>query len=290
MLKQIINGWSWIMPVLVSVLASVFAGDASKKSFWSWRRWWKQRSFLHAQKSREDIFRNLEYNFSEWASNLDKTHKMLDIGTSQTVFGGYLAEKSGCSLFAMDYDALCEEFQESLYRKLGLKNAKFIVGDATHMDFPSNSFDRILAVSAIEHFEGNGDALFMSEAYRVLKAKGLLIVTVPYSHEYRENHEVTHYHGFERRYNLAALKKRLLRQTGMKLKHLFFINQRINNCAGRRVAKKYESLDCFFGEWYEKDYYLSFDKFAILLTKALLYAADKPDDTTCGAMFALEKE
>ncbi len=51
-------------------------------------------------------------------------------------------------------------------------------GNVLHMDFPDRSFDAILSLGVVEHFEEGPQAAF-AEIRRVLKPGGLLLVTVP---------------------------------------------------------------------------------------------------------------
>jgi glycosyltransferase involved in cell wall biosynthesis/SAM-dependent methyltransferase len=51
------------------------------------------------------------------------------------------------------------------------------VDDATALSFPSDSFERCACISVIEHIPGNGDAVAMSEIWRVLKPGGVLHLT-----------------------------------------------------------------------------------------------------------------
>jgi len=58
-------------------------------------------------------------------------------------------------------------------------NARFRVADALNLPFPNNYFDKVYSVAVLHHIPSKELRLrFMSEAKRVLKKEGLLILTV----------------------------------------------------------------------------------------------------------------
>jgi len=60
-----------------------------------------------------------------------------------------------------------------------LKSAKFLVADALNLPFEDNFFDSAFSVAVLHHIPSEGMRLkFLSEAGRVLRPKGLLILTV----------------------------------------------------------------------------------------------------------------
>ena len=69
-------------------------------------------------------------------------------------------------------------------------NFRFCLGDITHTTFPDSYFDRIIAVSTIEHIglrgrytskgDSIGDRRAMLEIARILKKNGSVLVTVPF--------------------------------------------------------------------------------------------------------------
>ena len=69
-------------------------------------------------------------------------------------------------------------------------NFTFVKQDVCNMDFPNNFFDRIIAVSTIEHIglgaygylkHNDGDKKAVKELSRVLKRGGKMLITVPFS-------------------------------------------------------------------------------------------------------------
>ena len=62
-------------------------------------------------------------------------------------------------------------------KNLGKKRIRLVYEDATNMPFPKNNFDKAIMTEVLEHIEDDKKAL--REVYRILKPKGILIITVP---------------------------------------------------------------------------------------------------------------
>ncbi len=100
--------------------------------------------------------------------------KILDIGCG----GGSLIKKvsviaqSGTQFFGLDIsEKLCQIARE------GNPNAQITKGDAENLPYVDNTFDIVLMTEALEHMLDYKKAVL--EARRVLKPKGIFIVTVP---------------------------------------------------------------------------------------------------------------
>ena len=85
-------------------------------------------------------------------------------------------------------------------------------GDAEHLAFPANSFDVVLASEVLEHLWN--PHVFFEEAYRVLRAKGHLIIETPEGIESLRYDDHKHYFTVERlnqmlgtRFNLCEVKR-----------------------------------------------------------------------------------
>lgn len=89
-------------------------------------------------------------------------------------------------------------------------NFRTEIQDATKLSYPNDYFTKIIATSSIEHVPSDGDIIAINECQRVLKQGGKLLITVPFGQKFEENEKVWYYNGFERIYNIDALKKRLL--------------------------------------------------------------------------------
>lgn len=53
-----------------------------------------------------------------------------------------------------------------------------VVADAVKMPFPEDSFDSVVSFQVMEHI--NEPALFLAEAYRILKKEGVMLLTTPF--------------------------------------------------------------------------------------------------------------
>jgi SAM-dependent methyltransferase len=104
---------------------------------------------------------------------------------------------------------------------------RFEACDARHTDFPDMSFDRVAAISVVEHIDGDGDSSAMSEIGRVLKPGGIAVVSVPFSRDFKKKMTQSRLYGvenpgkserlFERIYDQPSLEQRLLRPSGLLL-------------------------------------------------------------------------
>jgi 2-polyprenyl-3-methyl-5-hydroxy-6-metoxy-1,4-benzoquinol methylase len=59
----------------------------------------------------------------------------------------------------------------------GLARVEFLVGEASYLSFPDESFDIVTSLDVVEHVED--DYAFLSEVHRVLKPGGFCLITTP---------------------------------------------------------------------------------------------------------------
>jgi len=98
-----------------------------------------------------------------------KDKKILDVGAGTGRLAIQLA-KMGAEVTALD---VSPKILDELNKKY--PNIKTVVGDAESLLFEDNSFDIVVATFLIVHLKN--PSLFFSEAYRVLKNSGKLLVT-----------------------------------------------------------------------------------------------------------------
>jgi SAM-dependent methyltransferase len=105
-------------------------------------------------------------------SYLPRNGKIVDAGCGFGKWVIYL-KRQGYDIVGIDNDRLVitklKDFDASLQVELG---------NILHTHYPDNSFDAYISMGVVEHFE-DGPASALREAYRVLKAKGLIFVSVP---------------------------------------------------------------------------------------------------------------
>ena len=115
--------------------------------------------------------------------------KILDVGCSTSAFSSTIAKFSRNRWRIIGIDIVNE---------IGSHGFPLIQMDARKIGFKDQTFDQVMCLSAMEHIglghegtetnnkdlncgmEVGGDALAMTEIWRVLKVKGTLILTVPY--------------------------------------------------------------------------------------------------------------
>lgn len=96
---------------------------------------------------------------------------ILDIGCGIGYYCEFLSTFS-MRVVGIDRDPKAIEFSKGLYPDIS-----FSVQTATSIDFKDSSFDKILCSEVLEHIED--DALGIREIRRVVKPKGLVLITVP---------------------------------------------------------------------------------------------------------------
>ena len=108
--------------------------------------------------------------------------------------------------------------------------------DARKLAYPDSSFDKVYAISVIEHIEDPGDSVAIKEIARVLKPGGLCCLTVPAARNYLESTiaEELYYKKpidgkpvfFQRHYDEDALRMRLIDPSGLELRAMEHFGER----------------------------------------------------------------
>ncbi|HEV2382525.1 MAG TPA: class I SAM-dependent methyltransferase [Terriglobia bacterium] len=99
--------------------------------------------------------------------------------------------------------------------------------DARRLEYPDAHFDRVYAISVLEHIEDDGDSQAMREIARVLKLGGICCLTVPFGESYREStidYEIYFKKPvggqpvfYERHYDPDSLQRRLVAPSGLRV-------------------------------------------------------------------------
>jgi ubiquinone/menaquinone biosynthesis C-methylase UbiE len=108
--------------------------------------------------------------------------------------------------------------------------------DARQLRYPDAYFDRVYAISVLEHIEDDGDSQAMREMSRVLKPGGTCCLTVPFAERYYEstiNYEVYFKKPidgqpvfYERHYDVDSLQNRLVAASGFSVSKLEYYGER----------------------------------------------------------------
>lgn len=108
-----------------------------------------------------------------WAAAAVPEKEVLDAGCGVGYGSKILAES--CAARVVGLDISPNAIGDAVFRAGSL--AEFIVGDLSHLPFPSQSFDVVVCFEAIEHVE-RGD-LVLDEFTRVLRHDGVLLLSSP---------------------------------------------------------------------------------------------------------------
>lgn len=106
--------------------------------------------------------------------------KILDVGSRYS--------QVPLEMAALGHNVTCLDIENYIFKH---KNLRFVKGDIRKTGFPKNSFDVVTLISTLEHVgmgetsygdiqESDGDLSAMKEIRRVLKPKGLVLVTLPF--------------------------------------------------------------------------------------------------------------
>jgi SAM-dependent methyltransferase len=164
---------------------------------------------------------------------------VLDVG-SPKLPSLYLCYRSQAQVFATDlFPYFFDEYSHYVQR-LGPPPPgaayRMEAQDARALPYPDCHFGKVFAISVVEHIEDLGDSLAMREMARVLKPGGVLSLTVPFDHAYREStidHEIYFKKPaggkpvfYQRHYDPEALQVRLIQPSGLSLVRLDYFEER----------------------------------------------------------------
>lgn len=142
------------------------AGGASP-AFWdhAWDEVDLEEELLRLRKGLDPVARQV----AEW---IRPGASVLEAGSGSGRVLAFLREL-GCHALGLDFAV------EALYEaQKRLENCPMVAGDVTHFPFQDKSFDCIVSLGVVEHFE-EGPKLALLEHRRVIKSDGLLLLSVP---------------------------------------------------------------------------------------------------------------
>ena len=106
----------------------------------------------------------------EFSKNFEKDSYVLDAGCGNGKNMNYF--QNSCNIVGIDK---CSHFVEICRNK----NLKVYLNDVRFLDFDDNTFDFVISIAVIHHFDKEGDRInAVSEMLRVLKKGGKLLITV----------------------------------------------------------------------------------------------------------------
>lgn len=101
---------------------------------------------------------------------------MVDLGCGKGIYFQYLVSKRFKHVIGIDIDKRALQEAKSRY-----SNVNFIVADAQSIPLRSSSTDIIILAELLEHL--NSPEMCLKECYRILKEKGVILVSVPWLFE-----------------------------------------------------------------------------------------------------------
>jgi len=124
----------------------------------------------------------------------------IDLGCSGNSFIYFLDNIFHKSYYDIALIPLNQYSSSNFKIKNGKKIKKYwhpICGDITYLPYKNNSFDFISALDVLEHIKN--DQLAISEISRILKRKGILVITVPHRMKFYtdQDHLIGHYRRYE---------------------------------------------------------------------------------------------
>lgn len=126
----------------------------------------------------EDFSRKRERIWEEFdflKSKVVSGEKVLDLGCGNGRFIEFF-KKQGIEYFGVDNSERLIEIAKKRHPE-----GNFQVADSFNLPFPDNFFDKIISIAVLHHIPSYGKRTeFLKEAKRILKPKGVLILTVWY--------------------------------------------------------------------------------------------------------------
>ena len=198
-----------------------------------------------------NYWRNIEYRLICDAANFTAEDRVLDIG-SPKLLSFYLAKVVGADVVATDIDDYFIDNERLIGEIEGIPSQKLrtAVEDGRRLSFPDDSFDKVYSLSVLEHIPEGGDTDCIKEIGRVLTPGGRCYLTVPFWPEsrvdyikdkgvYWTEHSVDAGDGrvfYQRRYSEQDLYDRLISPSGMKLRQLSYVGERVMKGSQRELS------------------------------------------------------
>lgn len=110
--------------------------------------------------------------------NPKRDERVLDAGCGIGYYSFELAKKFSCKVDGIDIDADDIELAKRINDLAQTTNVHFKVCDISELEFPDNTFDKIILSEVLEHVRD--DKKIVSELRKILKPRGHLIISTPH--------------------------------------------------------------------------------------------------------------
>jgi SAM-dependent methyltransferase len=174
-----------------------------------------------------ELYRYLEYPTVVAKLCPEPGMRVLDVGGGVSQLSLFLAGR-GCFVCVADLNEKALRKQGERWVGLSKResdtrgNLTLTCGDGARDGFADQVFDRVVSVSVLEHVPGQGDSMVVREMVRLLRAGGILVLTVPFGSQYREIVPPGTSAADCRVYDVLALDERLVRPSGLKVCDMTF--------------------------------------------------------------------
>lgn len=109
--------------------------------------------------------------------DINKGEKILDVGCevgAMMVYTGLM----GAEVSGVDIDPDSVKKANLYLEKYGIKG-RAIAGDARNLEFPDNSFDKVVSSDFLEHMKSEDNIRVLEEIRRVVKPGGIIVIKTP---------------------------------------------------------------------------------------------------------------
>ncbi|HEX6348735.1 MAG TPA: class I SAM-dependent methyltransferase [Candidatus Dormibacteraeota bacterium] len=187
-----------------------------------------------------NYWRHLEYGILCEALAPAAGDAILDVG-SPKLLSAYLVEQAGATVWATDIEPYFLATYRAVrrVRRLPPGRLRLAVADGRRLPFATGAFDKAYALSVLEHIPGEGDSECVAEVGRVLRAGGRFAATVPFWPTSRSESKSGFYWSqssvesqpgqtfYQRRYSEADIHRRLVEPSGLRLRRLAYVGERV---------------------------------------------------------------
>ena len=209
----------------------------------------KWRRSLHYLVIPVNYWRALEFRLVWNEVGFHVGDRVLDIG-SPKLLSLYVARKTGAEVFATDIEDYFVDEYRLLRQMEGVPAERFHiqVEDGRRLSFPNGCFSKVYSISVLEHIPDVGDTACAREMARVLAEGGRCAITVPFSPDSLVEHRRDDFYWaqssvgvedgeffFQRKYSEEDLFTRLINPSGLRLRKLGFIGERVTVGPGREL-------------------------------------------------------
>lgn len=186
-------------------------------------------------------WRNIEYRLVWNAGRFQRSDRVLDIG-SPKLLALFLAEQVGAEVFATDIESYFVDEYRFLRsrRRIPAERLHIEVQDGRRLGYADDFFTKAYSISVIEHIPDRGDTECIKEIGRVLAPGGQCLITVPFWRTSQEVYRKPDFYWadasvslsdgrmfYERHYSEEDLYSRLINPSGLSLRRLEYIGERI---------------------------------------------------------------